>query len=864
MRAVLFTGLFSMLLAQEPVPSQASALIAEGEKLARANQREQALPKFVAALEAARASGDRKPEALALTRLGQTHLQLDNYAEGLKHIEQSLPVWQTLGDRFQLALAIHNYAAALWSLGDSPAALARYEEALAIRKEIADRRGEAYTLRGIANCYWSMGEPAAALERSRQALEIRKEQKDLPGEADSRNALGLLYALLGDAARARAEFQQSYALAQRSGDAMQALMAQANLGWAAVGLGQYQASLRDLEPALAAFEQARNRYAEAYVSHNLGNANAGLGNAAKARRYYERSLELKRELGDRWGEAYTLHALGESAGSLPMLEQALAARRALRDRTGLILTLGSMARLHRESGDFAKAEAEIREAVELIESSRVRLASQDLRASFLASKRDFYEFQIDLLASANRVTEAFEAAEQSRGRLLLDRLGDVLAEVRTHAPADLQARQKAAQRRVNALADRLERLAAGPRKGAQEAALQRELDGALAEARDAAEAVRRASSRQFSELTDPPRLPAAEIRKLLRPGEILLTYSLGRDRSYLWIATAQSLTIRKLAANRARFEAEVQKLSRAIANRDPQWQAAALAVDRMLGVPAGLGRLVIAADGVLETLPFAVLPSCQRREIAYLPSASALALRRGQQESKPAARERILALADPVLDRRDPRLPAGVAGQASSNSLPRLRFSRLEAELLARLRPGAALTALDASASKALLTKQADSLRNLTILHLASHAIVDAARPELSQVILSAFDSRAIPVEDSSLRLHEIYQLDLRSARLVTLSACRSAAGSPLPGEGLVSLTRGFQYAGAGSVLATLWDVDDRSTASWMEEFYGALLERKQSLAGAVEWANRAIRERRAEWAHPYYWAGFVLQGEWR
>lgn len=155
-------------------------------------------------------------------------------------------------------------------------------------------------------------------------------------------------------------------------------------------------------------------------------------------------------------------------------------------------------------------------------------------------------------------------------------------------------------------------------------------------------------------------------------------------------------------------------------------------------------------------------------------------------------------------------------------------------------------------------------LRLQTIVHLASHAIVDATRPELSRVILSAYDSRANPIEDSSIRLHEIYQLDLRSARLVTLSACRSAAGSPLAGEGLVSLTRGFQYAGAASVLATLWDVDDRSTASWMEEFYGALLVRKLTLAAAVDSANRAIRHRRAEWAHPYYWAGFVLQGEWR
>ncbi len=328
--------------------------------------------------------------------------------------------------------------------------------------------------------------------------------------------------------------------------------------------------------------------------------------------------------------------------------------------------------------------------------------------------------------------------------------------------------------------------------------------------------------------------------------------------------------MRTLPVNRESLETAVAKLNLAIVSKAVNWRDSAAALDRLLGIPAGNTKLVVSgntklvvsADGVLETIPFAVLPSCERREIAYLPSASALALRR--REAKPAARERIFALADPVLDPRDPRLPANVVASSSPNSLPRLRFSRLEAESLARLRPDAVISAMDTEASKAALLKNPERLRTQTIVHLASHAIVDPARPELSRVILSGYDSRANIVEDAALRLHEIYQLDLRSARLVTLSACRSAAGSPLAGEGLVSLTRAFQYAGAASVLATLWDVDDRSTASWMEEFYQALLLRKQSPAAAVATANRAMLGKRAEWAHPYFWAGFTLQGEWR
>ena len=846
----------------------ASGLIAEGERLSRSNQRVEAIAKFSSALDVARTSGDRKSEALALTRLGQNHLQLDDYAVGLRSIEQSLPVWKALGDQFQYALALHNFAAALWSLGDSQAALLKYEEALAIRREIADRPGEAYTLRGIAGCYWSMGEPGEALDRSRQALAIRIALKDPQGEADSRNSLGLLYALLGDAGRARAEFQHSFALFQKANDPTQISYAQANLGWTAIGLGQFQESLSDLTPALAALEKAGDRLGQAYALHNLGSAYAGLRQFDKALAFYIRSRAMKNTLGDRWGEAYTLHAMGETlaakgsvAEGRAFLEQALVARRALHDRTGLILTLGSLARLDRDANNFAAAETGIREAIAQIETSRSSLVSQDLRATYLASKRDFYEFQIDLLASQGRADAALEAAEQSRGRLLLDRLSDVLAEVRRNADPKLLARERAAQRRVNALADRGERLATGPSKVAQEAQIQRDLEAALAESRDAAEAIRKASPQRLSDLTDPPRLTAAEIRGLVRPGELLLHYALGRERGYLFLVTSQSVQMKTLSSSRAAIETAVAKLSRAIATRDTNWQSAALALDQMLRIPASTQRVIIAAEGSLETVPFAVLPSCARREIAYLPSASALALLR-RQPRKSHTPERILAVADPVLSPLDPRMPANAA--VAGNDLPRLRFSRLEAETLARLRPAATVLALDFEASRATLLANPERLRRQTIVHLATHAIVDPLHPDLSRVILSAFDSRANPLMDQSIRLHEIYQLDLRAARLVTLSACRSAAGTLLPGEGLVSLTRGFQYAGAPSVLATLWDVDDRSTASWMEEFYRALLERKQTPGAAVMVANYAIRQRRAEWAHPYYWAGFVLQGEWR
>jgi len=297
---------------------------------------------------------------------------------------------------------------------------------------------------------------------------------------------------------------------------------------------------------------------------------------------------------------------------------------------------------------------------------------------------------------------------------------------------------------------------------------------------------------------------------------------------------------------RAQIDAQIAALSRAITTRDPHWQthAATLEASLQLRPVPGWKRLIVAAEGPLETVPFAVLPAIRNSpvDVAYLPSAAALELQR-TAPARPPKQDSILVFADP----------------AFAPELPRLRFSRLEAAAIAALAPATTRQALERDASRSLLFDSA--VRNYSILHLATHAIVDPSYPELSRVALSALDSRGNPIE-SSVRLHEIYKLDLR-ARLVTLSACRTATGAALPGEGLVSLTRGFQYAGARSVLATLWDVEDRSTAQWMAEFYKALLVRKHSMSAAVRTAVDAIRSK-PEWSHPYYWAGFVLQGEWR
>ena len=157
------------------------------------------------------------------------------------------------------------------------------------------------------------------------------------------------------------------------------------------------------------------------------------------------------------------------------------------------------------------------------------------------------------------------------------------------------------------------------------------------------------------------------------------------------------------------------------------------------------------------------------------------------------------------------------------------------------------------------------ALAGYRYVHFAVHGVIDTDLPALSRLVLSQVDAAGRPLADGSLRLHDIYDMRL-DAQMVVLSACDTALGQEIRGEGLVGLARGFMYAGARRVVASLWRVQDRATATLMERFYQGLLEGapRAGRRPAPGPARHDLRELMAQYAFPYYWAGFVLQGDWR
>jgi CHAT domain-containing protein len=248
-------------------------------------------------------------------------------------------------------------------------------------------------------------------------------------------------------------------------------------------------------------------------------------------------------------------------------------------------------------------------------------------------------------------------------------------------------------------------------------------------------------------------------------------------------------------------------------------------------------------------------------------------LRRELAGRQPAAKA-VAVLADPVFSSDDARVktngkaPAGKEAPSDltraisdvRGDLRRLLMTRDEAEAILSVTPrNGGFAALDFRANRTTAT--GDELSNYRIVHFATHGLLNSEHPELSGLVLSLVNDQGEP-QDGFLRMHEIFNLRL-PAELVVLSACQTGLGKKLDGEGLLGLTRGFMYAGAARVVASLWEVNDVATAELMKRFYRLMLQDGMRPAAALR-AAQIEMWKKPQWQSPFYWGGFILQGEWK
>jgi CHAT domain-containing protein len=648
----------------------------------------------------------------------------------------------------------------------------------------------------------------------------------------------------------------------------------------------------------------------------LGQAYLHLGHYQEAIISCEQALVIAREIKYRSGEAYALNRLGQAYRRLGQMERA---RTILQEALAVALALNlhetwtihhELALIAQQQHQPERAEAEFATSRARLEKLRHEMKVETLKTPFMATADEFYRDYIAFLVGRGQVQQAVELAEAGRARSLLDLLAERHIDVAQGIAPELKQQEKAAYRRISSIQNQLIQLHSQTLPDQSKIAkLEEELKKVDSE-RKQIEIEIRQKHPQYAELQYPTPLGLTEIQALLDDQTALLEYSLGKDASFLFIVTKDQFQAARLPPESS-VQERVRKLRDAMER--PQWSAFstyrlhARALYQELIEPAqtllaGKQSLIIVPDGILYYLPFEVLlqppaslsPQTAVRHlpylvrnfaISYVPSASVLASLRQPRQQPTSPQKTFLAYADPAyganeLNQATPVRSAvrSAFGDDKPWKLRRLTQSRTEVQQIARLYPREQVNLFLGGQASEANVKAEGRLNQYRFLHFAAHGLLNENKPQFSGLILSLpqqEDSRpktqdprptnpqsAIrnpQSEDGLLQVYEIFNLKL-NAELVVLSACETGLGKEVKGEGLIGLTRAFLYAGTPSVAVSLWKVEDRSTAELMTRFYRHLKDGRTKAEALRQAQLELIDDGR--YAHPYYWAPFVLVGE--
>ena len=860
------------------------------------------------------------PEGLSntLSNLGAAYAWIGDNAKALTYMEQSAALIREAGDARKESTVLGNICVIQRDLGQYKKALEVCELSVKIKREIGDNNGQATALNNMANIVAGLGDYQKALDFYNQALSIHRQAGDRQGEGVVLNNIAWAYANFGEYEKAIEIYQQALKPMRETGYTYGVAMILSNIGVNYAHLKDYRKALEMHLEALALRPEKDDREGRGTTFSNIAFSYSKLGDKQKALDYYTQALTLHRTTGNQLNIAKTLKNFGvflrdegQTAKAVEYLTEAVTISKTIGEQNWQATTLSELAKLESDRGNLSEAHKLIEQAIAAIESVRTNLKSHQLRASFLASVRKYYEFDVDVLMQLHQqhpsegyAEAALQISEKGRARSLLELLREARAEIKQGVDPSLIERYSYLRRKIAEKAEQQTRLLSKKYTPEQAAALSKELEGLTTEY-DQVETRIRQTSPRYAALIEPAPVGVEAIQKrLLDADTLLLEYELGEQKSFVWAVTPDSVKSFELPG-RVQIEQEAREFYQLLTQRgvnvstetlaqrkqrlnhaDSEYPTVAANLSRMLLAPLAAElkqkRLVIVAEGVLQYVAFSALPSpgTERplivdHEIVTLPSASVLTVLREEFTNRKPASKAVAVLADPVFSATDSRLTGKISATEEDNAfvdaqrsaaesgldgLVRLRFSRQEAEEIARLAGDKRnLKALDFSANRAMATDA--KLGDYRIVHFATHGLINNQNPDLSGIVLSLVDEKGQP-QNGFLRLYDIYNLKL-NADLVVLSACQTALGKEIKGEGLVGLTRGFMYAGAPRVVASFWRIDDRATADIMRRFYESMLKDGMSPAAALRAAQVSMLSEK-RWQSPHYWAAFTLQGEWR
>jgi len=814
--------------------------------------------------------------------MGYAFADLSRDPEAKVHLESARDLAHTIGDRRREAIALRVLGTVFAKMTEEVQAIRCYETAQALFEKADDHMALVALYIGLGELHGRLNDLAIAIQYHQRALTLARSLGRRSSEGVALLAMGGYQRRLGRYSEAAASFEQARAVLRSAGDPALEAYALAGLGSVAAAQGQFEDALERLQSALQVVRAGGEARLSSGILNDIADAQLSLGRIGPSRDSASEALRLAREAKDPLREARSVFLLARAA---------------------------------RRDGALDDARQLTERSLEVGEDVRARVPGHELRALFFEELEGRYAFYVDLLMELDRARPgagfdrlALAASEQGRARALLDRFGQ------SGTPSvarDAERRERESvlkdQVRAEALKEDLGARDTRPAGGAT-------LDETLAELRrmGGVASFEKAVSRPF----DTARVE--EIRsRLAIPGTLLIEISLGQERSYLWAVgkdriavhqlppreTLESLAreVYSLLTERQRDLSGSAREKRARAeSQDALFYEKGLALSRALLGPIddldAYEQLIVASDGLLNYVPLAALPHPRAaepaggsrplvlsHEVVCVPSLAAMlaigdrsAARAGQSASPVERRRpRIAVLADPVFTADDPRVRPAALGQPNAASakatgdanfrgtrqalgdLPRLLASRDEASAIAKADPRADVTVTTGFG--------VDRARTLTalengyqVVHLATHGILNDEHPLLSGIVTSLVDDRGAR-QDGFLRAQDVYDTRV-AAEVVVLSACETALGRLLRGEGITGLVHAFLHAGADSIVASRWRVEDAATQRLMSVFYKSLLVDGTSVSAALRKAQIQLFKSRPTSA-PFFWAAFEVQG---
>lgn len=824
-------GFLGVALAAAPLADQPENLALEHNKNGRAllylGQLEAARAEFTLALEAALSSGNRIGQAEAINNFGMTKSAIGDLEGAAKDFEDALELLENLADEVP-----HVSEDRVLFLGN---------------------------LAGIYRREGNFGEALRLLDRARKIAERRglsAERVSIPGE--------------------------------------QAFIEQIEKRHAAA-LGLY------LDAFFLADELGTP--VDLVLFDRLATTLSDLDRPQEAWQLYWHALELAQKANDRIAELGIRLSLCELTSRFPGLEPAAeedlpaceAARRSAaytRDPNLLSGLYFGLAKYYEKSDRLDEAIGAGRKAVQQIDTLRFTIPGRNNRSRFLEDRVEFYRYLAELLMKAHsrqpragHEIAALELGERIRARSVLDLWSQ--AGVDLLASADPGLREELATKLAELKT--LESLSGPP--GATDDRISEILNQL-----DVLDHQLRQSSANYGRVVPLPSLSVSEVQTGLDDQTAILVLLLGTTRSHLFVLERRRLRTFEIAPA-GDLKAAAKDFGELLRDRDatvhPEaiWAAGRRLADllwgeneeRLAGLPQ---RMVFIGDDALQQLPLAALPRLDSKpqdphyliesfEIVHLPALSLLDRFREIPRTAAPSTRRAIFIGDPYYLLENPsrfkmqKVPKEELDRAfprRANELALGRLPHVDAEarnVQERFGPGGIEMAVGAKASKKLAL--APEIGSYGIIHIASHGQFHRQHNELSALLLSQVDEEGNPV-DGNLRLQDLYQLPTLRAELVVASACETGIGGEFRQEGVAGLAQGFFQAGARRALVSLWQVESESTSILMDRFYGHLLTGKPPGAALREASLELVARSRAEgkpWAQPFYWAAFVLIGDW-